>query len=100
VRPEHAYDYDRFRRRLRRAFRFRFTGLLTYPSGRIYAFTMTNTGLPSIRRAVLLGPKELATISVFPEFETLGGFINGTAAMSILFLILVFIFLFSFSVIC
>jgi hypothetical protein len=66
--------------------------VFTKPSGRTYAVRMTIMGLSSILSDVLLGPFELATRSVLPLFDFLGGLINGTVITSIPFLLLAFMF--------
>ena len=53
---------------------------------------MMTTGFLLNLSDVLLGPPELATKNVFPDFDFLAGFINGIVTISIPFLNFAFTF--------
>jgi hypothetical protein len=71
---------------VRAVFRRAISVFLAYPSGRTYAQRMMTTGFLLNLNDVLLGPPELATKNVFPDFDFLAGFISGVVTTSIPFL--------------
>jgi hypothetical protein len=81
---------------LRAVFRRDISAFFANPSGRTYAQRMMTTGFLLNLSDVLLGPPELATKNVFPDFDFLAGFINGIVTISIPFLNFAFMFFSSF----